>query len=204
MLILHFQVIGIALLICAFITGLIKILSMFLGKSFLIKDHLGIILFFTYLACVYALVAFPLPASPSDFLDPSETPYILKPFDFVTRIREVIDFNWRDWHSYIDWIGEDVATQPLANILMMIPLGVFLCNLFQRNLLQTVLITFCFSLFLELTQLTGFYFIFPRPYRLFEVDDLLMNTLGGLIGYGIMSLINRHTSLEGRTNRRSL
>lgn len=204
MLILHFQIIGITLVACVLIICLIKMLFFFSGKSFLIKDHLDMILFFDYLACVYALIAFPLPTSPSDFLNPSEPPYVLQPFDFVTRIREVIDFDWQDWHSYIGWIEEDVATQPLANVLMMIPFGMFLRKLFQRSLLQTILLTFSFSLFLELTQLTGFYFVFPRPYRLFEVDDLLMNTLGGSIGYVMMNLISRRTSLEVQTSRRSL
>lgn len=35
----------------------------------------------------------------------------------------------------------------------------------------------------ELTQVTGLYFIYPRGYRLFDVDDLIANTLGGLAGY---------------------
>ncbi|MDY4306563.1 RDD family protein [Enterococcus mundtii] len=35
----------------------------------------------------------------------------------------------------------------------------------------------------ELTQLTGLYFIYPRPYRLFDVNDLLTNTFGGMLGY---------------------
>lgn len=44
-------------------------------------------------------------------------------------------------------------------------------------------LTFCLSLFFELTQLTGLYFIYPRSYRLFDVNDLLHNTLGGVFGY---------------------
>ena len=47
--------------------------------------------------------------------------------------------------------------------------------------------TFLLSLFFELTQLTGLYFIYPRPYRLFDVDDLMINMLGGILGYFIMN-----------------
>ncbi|MDY5875267.1 MAG: VanZ family protein [Bacilli bacterium] len=47
--------------------------------------------------------------------------------------------------------------------------------------------TFLLSLFFELTQLTGLYFIYSRPYRLFDVDDLMINMLGGILGYFIMN-----------------
>jgi glycopeptide antibiotics resistance protein len=56
---------------------------------------------------------------------------------------------------------------------------------FKKSFKQTVLLTFCLSLFFELTQLTGLYFIYPRSYRLFDVNDLLHNTLGGILGYFI-------------------
>ena len=36
---------------------------------------------------------------------------------------------------------------------------------------------------IEVGQLTGLFFLFQGSYRLFDVDDLLCNTLGGLIGY---------------------
>ena len=47
--------------------------------------------------------------------------------------------------------------------------------------------TFLLSLFFELTQLTGLNFIYPRQYRLFDVDDLMINMLGGILGYFIMN-----------------
>ena len=47
--------------------------------------------------------------------------------------------------------------------------------------------TFLLSLFFELTQLTGLNFIYSRPYRLFDVDNLMINTLGGILGYFIMN-----------------
>ena len=47
--------------------------------------------------------------------------------------------------------------------------------------------TFLLSLFFELTQLTGLNFIYSRPYRLFDVDDLMINMLGGILGYFIIN-----------------
>ena len=45
------------------------------------------------------------------------------------------------------------------------------------------------SLYFEVTQLTGLYGIYPKAYRLFDVDDLIINTLGGALGYLITPLV---------------
>ena len=58
---------------------------------------------------------------------------------------------------------------------------------FQCGLRKTVLFSFLLSLFFELTQLSGLYFIYPRGYRIFDVDDLMANTLGGVAGYFAVS-----------------
>ena len=39
-----------------------------------------------------------------------------------------------------------------------------------------------FSAFIELGQLTGLFFMFRGSCRLCDVDDLMLNTLGGLLG----------------------
>ena len=45
--------------------------------------------------------------------------------------------------------------------------------------------SFLLSLFFELTQLTGLYFIYPGSYRLFDVDDLIINTAGSMAGFAL-------------------
>ena len=40
----------------------------------------------------------------------------------------------------------------------------------------------------ELTQLSGLYFIYPRSYRLADVNDLINNTVGGIVGYWLTPL----------------
>ena len=74
---------------------------------------------------------------------------------------------------------------------MTIPFGMYLRYYFKCSIKKTFLYSFLLSLFFELTQLSGLYFIYPRPYRLFDVDDLLTNTIGGVIGYYIMGLFNK-------------
>ena len=53
------------------------------------------------------------------------------------------------------------------------------------------MLSFVLSLFFELTQLSGLYFIYSGSYRLFDMDDLLLNTLGGLVGYALAGPIAR-------------
>ena len=54
--------------------------------------------------------------------------------------------------------------------------------LLGRGILTAVFVGFAVSLFIELTQFTGVWGIYPCAYRVFDVDDLVTNTLGALAG----------------------
>lgn len=73
-------------------------------------------------------------------------------------------------------------TQVLLNVALFIPLGMFVRYMFRRSVPVTAAIGLGASLLIETTQLTGDWFIYPCAYRLFDVDDLIANGLGGLIG----------------------
>ncbi|MFD5228728.1 VanZ family protein [Streptomyces qaidamensis] len=73
-------------------------------------------------------------------------------------------------------------TQVLLNVALFIPLGMFVRYMFRRSVPVTAAIGLSVSLLIETTQLTGDWFIYPCPYRLFDVDDLIANGLGGLMG----------------------
>ena len=90
------------------------------------------------------------------------------------------------WKNFLD--GGDLF-QMLANIVMMVPLGFYLRYYFRLSFRKVVVITFCTSLFFEITQLTGLYFLYPKPYRFTQMDDLIDNTLGGMLGYGLTPAI---------------
>lgn len=62
------------------------------------------------------------------------------------------------------------------------PLGFLARAVFKRGLFTSTLIAFSVSFAIELTQLTGLWGYYPCAYRIFDVDDLITNTLGGLIG----------------------
>ncbi len=74
-----------------------------------------------------------------------------------------------------------LATEILLNILMLIPVGFLLPMLVNKN---TILHGFLCCLCIEIFQL-----ITRRGF--FEVDDILHNTLGVIIGYLIYLIVNR-------------
>lgn len=71
-----------------------------------------------------------------------------------------------------------------GNIIGFIPFGLLLPVLFPKvkNIILVLIITFLLSLCIEVIQL-----IFKVG--CFDVDDLLLNTLGGLMGYVIFSIL---------------
>lgn len=48
---------------------------------------------------------------------------------------------------------------------------------------------FALSLFFEITQLTGIYGIYNCAYRIFDVDDLILNSTGSLFGFLVAPVI---------------
>lgn len=78
--------------------------------------------------------------------------------------------------------------QVVFNVLLFVPLGFLIRVVGRRGVVLGVLAGLVLSLFIETTQLTGVWGIFPCGYRLFDVGDLLTNTLGALIG-SVLGLI---------------
>lgn len=138
--------------------------------------------FALYLTCAYFLVILPLPSF--EEVAQLTTPRTqLIPFSFVGDFFTHTQLNLADPSTYLPALTEAYFFVPIYNIVLTLPFGIYLHYYFRRDLKQTVVATFLLSLFFELTQLTGLYFIYPRGYRLFDVDDLILNTLGGVIGF---------------------
>ena len=73
----------------------------------------------------------------------------------------------------------------ITNILMTIPIGFLLPVANEKlSIPKIILIGILFSLFIELLQL----FLHKG---LCEIDDVIHNTLGVILGYGFYSVINR-------------
>lgn len=155
--------------------------SLLLRRAFIVYS------FILYLTCAYFLVILPLPSLQS--VENMKTPWVqLVPFDFVKDFFLKSSFILEDPSTYISVFKESYFYQVFYNILLTLPFGVYLRYYFKCSFVKTLFLSFLLTLFFEGTQLSGLYGIYPRPYRLFDIDDLFLNTLGGIIGFAITPL----------------
>lgn len=144
--------------------------------------------FILYLLCAYFLVILPLPDM--DAVKNLTTPTMqLIPFQFIKDIIDVVGVNFHNVSSHLEIITTQVFYVAAFNIILTLPFGIYLRYYFECKWYKVLLYGFFLSLFFELTQLSGLYGIYPRPYRLFDVDDLILNTMGTFIGYLITPII---------------
>lgn len=72
--------------------------------------------------------------------------------------------------------------QIALNVVLFVPFGFFVRIILRRGIVVGTLLGFATSLLIETTQTTGVWGLYDCPYRLFDVDDLLVNTLGACVG----------------------
>ena len=142
--------------------------------------------FVLYLLSAYYLVILPLP-DPATLAPHTNIRQFMNliPFQFVFDFIRETSFRPTEIQSIFPALFEPVFIQPVFNLALTVPFGIYLAYYFKQNLRKVLLFSFLLSLFFELTQLSALYGIYARPYRLFDVDDLMLNTIGGLIGYGL-------------------
>ncbi|MFD1138019.1 VanZ family protein [Paenibacillus urinalis] len=135
-----------------------------------------------YLMTAYFLVLLPLPAARHN--EPlSGIPYQLIPFNFIHDILKETNVSAQDVSTYWKLLTERAFLQVVFNIVLNVPFGLFLRYYFRTRWVRGILLCFLLSLSFEITQLTGIFGFYDHPYRVFDVDDLIMNTLGGMIGF---------------------
>lgn len=141
-----------------------------------------------YLVCAYFLVIFPIP--PIEEVANLTTPTMnLDLFNNISEWKELKNFNLLEPHSWLGALKDWKGLEPFCNIVMTIPFGVFLHYYCRKGFVFTTLSSFGLSAFFEISQLTALFGIYPRPYRLFDVNDLFNNTMGGVVGWIITPLL---------------
>jgi glycopeptide antibiotics resistance protein len=137
----------------------------------------------TLYACLaLAVVLLPLPGPNSPRL--AQTIQLV-PFQWVLDIP--IDLRKYGWSN----LGFMAFEQMVMNVLLFVPLGLFARMLWRRSLRGAVLIGFGCSLLIEITQLTGNFGTAPFAYRVFDVDDLITNTVGSALGWVVAAVLVR-------------
>ncbi|PQP84251.1 VanZ family protein [Paenibacillus sp. PCH8] len=165
--------------------------------------------FIFYILAAYCLVILPLPTTRDTCAQQAADTiyYNLVPFTFVKDIMKETPVVWSQPSTYLGMIQGRAFLQVMFNILLIMPLGVYIRYFFQKRSCWTYALFggFGLSLFFELTQLTGLYGYYACPYRLFDVDDLLANTSGAVIGFFaapiLLALFPSRASIQAKSEQ---
>ncbi|GAA1957780.1 VanZ family protein [Amycolatopsis minnesotensis] len=128
-----------------------------------------------YALALWTYTLLPVPDTTPEWCARHATEPQLRPFQFLADIGKEAD----GARSLLD---NSALQQVVLNIALFVPLGMFGRHLFRGKPLVVVAAGFAMSLFIECTQLTGVWGLFGCSYRLFDVDDLLVNTTGAVVG----------------------
>ncbi|WP_171652444.1 VanZ family protein [Paenibacillus foliorum] len=147
--------------------------------------------FVLFMLTAYYLVILPLPETRDTCSQqlPGTKYYTLLLFTFVFDFMKETQVVWEDPSTYSKVLHERAFQQVVFNFILLLPLGVYIRYYFRRKWLVALGAGFLVSLFFEVTQLTGLYGIYNCPYRIFDVNDLLLNTSGVLAGYWIAPVL---------------
>ncbi|MER5268901.1 VanZ family protein [Actinosynnema sp. NPDC002837] len=81
--------------------------------------------------------------------------------------------------------------QVALNVALFVPLGFLLCYRFRRGVVAATAIGLLVSLAVETTQGTAVFGLYPCPYRVADVDDLMTNTAGAVVGWLLARWVGR-------------
>lgn len=135
----------------------------------------------SYLAVLYGLglvcfTLFPLPEGTQGLGITYGVSPNLHPFAFVGDIEKD---------------GIRAVFQVVANIAFFVPLGFMVRRGTSASVPRTLLFGFAVSLLIECAQGTGLFGLYPYAYRTFDVDDLMVNTLGCAVGVVFAAVVGK-------------
>ena len=145
---------------------------------------LGVVL---YSICIICFCFTPQPKLPIGVETPGiqtigRLVFLLTPFNSLWKLGEVTSITQLFW----------IFLQNALNVLLLFPLIFQLLYLtpYLRKTKKVLLLSFLLSLGIECTQFVlAFFFDFNR---VFEIDDLWTNTLGGYLAWVLYKLLNRN------------
>jgi glycopeptide antibiotics resistance protein len=136
--------------------------------------------FLLFLVCAWALVLLPFPADIAKYCASNVGKVNLRPFIWIPQ---AIEEARREGTGVLSILTNSPLVVRVFNVLLLLPLGVYLRRWWGRGWVVTGLIALGVSLAFELTQLTAIWGLYDCQYRTFDVDDLIANTAGALLGW---------------------
>lgn len=154
-----------------------------------------------YLLNAFFLVLLPMPDSRHNAA-PAGSMIQLVPLQFIQDILRNTEITRSDPSSYLNVLTGADFLLAAFNVLLTVPFGMFLGYYFRTRWVVCIVLSFALSLLFEITQITGIFGFFDHPYRIFDVDDMITNTLGGIVGFRIAlwisGLLPRIEKLDSR------
>lgn len=130
-----------------------------------------------YLCSLIAFTLFPLPTV-AEACGLRTGPILqAMPFGFVADIAEEASKT-----SLPGALTSFVTLQVVLNVVLFVPFGILARGMTHRGVPLTTAAGFGLSLLIEATQYTGVWGLYPCGFRVADVDDLLTNIAGALIG----------------------
>lgn len=158
--------------------------------------------FILYMLCAYCLVILPLPTGEAA-ANLSGHQAQLVPFTFLGDIARESDAVLSQPRTWLTVFNSNAFLTTLFNLFLTMPFGMYLRYYFRCGWKRTLVYSLLLSLFFELTQLSGLYFIYSGSYRLFDVDDLIVNTCGSMIGFVLSRIAMRFLPSREELDRES-
>jgi glycopeptide antibiotics resistance protein len=120
--------------------------------------------------------------------------------DFVPIVQMVPFYFIEDWLTHyrsngFDWFFWNSVKLSMLNVILLLPLGIYLFIWRKLKTLNAMLLVFLSTLVIECSQLI-FGYIGIVGGRAFDVDDLILNFIGGCIGYFLMMLISKSSKVR--------
>lgn len=149
------------ILICSVILIVLRIADIIKNKKkFVLYKEISMLFFILYMMCLFYVVTF------QDIDVPTEG-YNIVPFKEMFR-----------YHIGSHMFFKNV----IGNMLMFVPFGFFVSYILRKTkLVWVILITLIISLTIEFTQ--------ANIGRIFDIDDVILNVIGGSIGYYLFDII---------------
>lgn len=142
---------------------------------------------FVYASAIVAYTLFPLPGALSaEFCARHGRPVVLDPTAYFREMPARLA-GLTMWQA----LRSGYVMQMVLNVALFVPLGVLGIHFARWPVWRSVATGLGVSLLVEATQYTGTWFLYPCPYRLADVNDLLTNTTGTLLGAIIGLLLPR-------------
>ncbi|WP_114854295.1 VanZ family protein [Brachybacterium sp. YJGR34] len=111
-------------------------------------------------------------------------------WDPFRTAREVLGLH-REGAAWWEVAGSFPVLQLAMNMALFVPLGLILRGVFRRDATTSVAMAMLLSALIEVTQFTGAFGLYPCGVRIADIEDLLANTAGALLGALCAPLLRR-------------